>query len=256
MEDVRSGSDDVFLAAAGELGARLVQEMNPMGAALPGLFVCATIESDDDHVVPYAAVLKLEVVSAQGAILKKLESGEETLAPVTDVLDQPGKLQNGLVFRDVRPGSEAVVGDKLAQHEARYFLRAMDIKLQAHREASARALVSAVAEHAGQDVAKQVVEALPAVDPAPTREVLTALHGTIPELTEDLSTAVAEALAAAERPVVLIDTAAPVTATLRAGRLKLSGPADAVGAALVASDREGGWWVRFHSDEEPTITFR
>jgi hypothetical protein len=256
MEDLRRGSDDVFLAAAGVLGARLVQQMNPMGAASPGLFVCATIESDDDPVVRYAAVLKLEVVSAQGAILKRLESGEETLAAVTDVLDQPGKLQKGLVFRDFRPGSEAVVGDKLAQHEARYFLRAMGVRLQAHDGASARALVSAVAEHAGQDVANRVVEALPTVNPAPTGAVLTALRAVIPELTEESSTAVATALATAERPVVLIDTAAPVTATMRAGSLRLSGPADAVGAASVLSDPEGGWWVRFHSDEEPTITFR
>jgi len=254
MEDLRSGSDDAFLAAAGELGARLVQQMNPMGASLPGLFVCATIESDGDLVLPYATVLKLEVVSAQGAILRKLETGEETLAAVTDVLDQPGKLQKGLVFRDVRPGSEAVVGDKLAQREARYFLRAMGIQLQAHGEVSARALVSAVAERAGQDVANRVVGALPTVDPAPTREVLTSLRGAIPELTEELSAAVSDALETAERPVVLIDTAAPVKATMRAGRLRLSGPADAVGAVSVDSDREGGWWVRFHSDEEPTIT--
>ena len=256
MQDIRSGDESAFLAAAGILGTRLVAEMHHVGGALPGLLVCSTLVSDTDPTIAYAVVLKLQVVSEQGAVLQRLDTGEETLAPVTDVLDRPGELQKGLVFPDERPDSQAVVGDKAAQQEARYFLRAMGVTLEARDSASAGALVAAVAHRAGRVIAEQVVQALPSVQPAAPREVLATLGQTIPDLTEAAVADIAEALVTAERPVVRIDTSAHVTARLRAGALTLTGPADEVRRVTWESDPEGGWRIAFRSDQEPKVTWR
>ena len=255
IEDIRTGDDAAFLAAAGVLGTRLVAQMAPIGNAKPGLLLCATLHSDAIPPVASAAVLKLEVVSPHGAVLQMLDSGEETLAAVKDVLDKPGDLQKGLVFPDARPSSEAVVGDKAALHEARYFLRAMGATLEAHGSGSARDLVKAVAARASRKVAQQVVQVLPAITPAPPTRVLAALREAIPELTEDTATEVADALASAERPVVQVDTAAPVKAVLRAGALTVSGPAAEVGRITWDADPQGGWVVTFHTDQEPKLTY-
>jgi hypothetical protein len=255
IEDIRTGDDAAFLAAARVLGVRLVEQMAPIGNAKPGLLLCATFHSDGTPPVASAAVLKLEVVSPHGAVLQMLDSGEETLAAVKDVLDKPGDLQKGLVFPDARPASQAVVGDKAAQHEARYFLRAMGATLEAHGSGSARDLVKAVAARAGHRVAQEVVQILPAMEPAPPTQILAALREAIPDLGEDTAAEVADALAAAERPVVRVDTTAPVKAVLRAGALTVSGPAAEVGRITWDADPEGGWVVRFNSYQEPKLTY-
>lgn len=171
MEDLRTGTDAEFLAAADLLARRLADEMSHVGSPAPGLLVCVTLEDTNPSVL-LAAVLKLEVVSDQGAVLRRLDSGEETLAAVTNVLDRPGDLQKGLVVPDVRVESSAVVGDKAAQQEARYFLRSMGITLEARLNSSAAALVVAVDKHVDRPTAQQVVTALPQVATGTPREVL------------------------------------------------------------------------------------
>lgn len=254
IERLRTGDDAAFLAAAGALGGRLIAEMAPLGGALPGLFVCATLESDAG--APHAAVLKLQVVSEQGAVLKRLDTGEETLAAVTDVLDRPGELQKGLVYPDVRPTSQAVVGDKAAQQEAKYFLRAVGVTLEARDSATAGAVVAAVARLAGRDVADRVAHALPGVEPGPPEEVLAAVRDEVPALTQETADAVAADVRGGDRPVVRVDTAAPVQAKLRAGALTVTGPADAVRGVTWVPDANGGWRVAFRTEQEPRITWR
>ncbi len=256
MEDIRSGSDADFLAAADGLGKRLVDEMNKVPRPAPGLFVCTTLVSDTVPADRLAVVLKLEVVSEQGAVLELLDNGEETLTAVTDVLDRPGDLQKGLVFPDVRPASQAVVGDKAAQQEARYFLRGMGVTLQARETRSAAALVTAIDARAGRAIAERVLEELPAVSSGSTTVVLDALQRTVPGLSEEAASRVAEDLVKAERPVGQIDTAAPVTGKMRAGALTVTGPAGEIHRIRSERDPEGGWLVSFRSDLEPTVTWR
>jgi hypothetical protein len=201
LEAVRSGDDDAFLTAAAELGARLIDEMRPVGPAAPGLLLCTTV-TDDQSGDAYAVVLKLEVVSEQGAVLKVLDTGEETLAAVKDVLDQPGKLQKGVVFPDDRPGSKAVVGDLSATQEARYFLRAVGATLEMRAAGSAAAVVRAVAARSGPAVAQQVAAVLPTLSEAPLPEVLTSVREAVPDLTEEDAGQVQAALVDGDRPVV------------------------------------------------------
>lgn len=255
IEDLRIGDDQQFLAAAKNLGVRLISEMAPLGAAKSGLLLCATFESDGAPPELTAAVLKLEVVSPHGAVLEVLDSGEETLAAVTDVLDKPGDLQKGLVYPDSRSASEAVVGDKAAQQEARYFLRAVGVTLEAHAASSARDLVKAVAAVAGPAVARKVVRILPTVPAAAPLQVLDALRNDIAELTEDDAVAVTAALTNADRPVVQVDTSAPVRGVVKAGALTISGPAADVGDIEWEPDPQGGWSVGFHSDVEPKRSY-
>jgi hypothetical protein len=251
LEAIRSGDDAMFLASAGVLGARLVEEMGKVGNAASGLLLCTTV-ADGDGDGAYAVVLKLEVISEQGAVLKTLDDGEETLAAVKDVLDQPGKLQKGLVYPDDRPGSEAVVGDLSATQEARYFLKAARITLEARPASSAAALVQAVAREAGPAVAQRVAAALPDVAQDATPQVLAAVREAVPDLGEHAAAAVAAALAGGDRPVVRVDTQAPVKGRVKAGPLTVTGPADEIGAVTWEADPEGGWSVSFHSDEEPS----
>jgi hypothetical protein len=255
IEDIRVGNDVKFLAAAQTLGGRLVSEMDKTSNAKSGLLLCATFHSDGVTPAATAAVLKLEVVSPHGAVLEVLDTGEETLAAVTDVLDKPGDLQKGLVFPDDRKASEAVVGDKAAHKEARYFLHAAGVSLEAHAAGSARELVKAVAALAGPTVAQKVVVALPAVEPAAPAPVLKALRQEIPELSEQTATEVVRALAAADRPVAQVDTSAPVKGTVRAGPLTVTGPASDVGRIEWVADAEGGWTVTFRSDQEPKRSY-
>jgi hypothetical protein len=255
IEDIRIGDDAAFLSAAKKIGGRLIEAMGPLGTAKPGLLLCATFESEEVPSAATAAVLKLEVVSEHGAILELLESGEETLAAVQRVLDKPGELQKGLVYPDTRSDSEAIVGDKAAQQEARYFLRAVAVTLEAHAASSARELVRAVAAKAGPGVARSVVRALPSIEPASPAEVLGALRASVPELTEDTADEVARTLATADRPVVRVDTKAPVRGVVQAGPLRITGPAADIGRVEWTANPEGGWVVTFTSDQEPRRSY-
>lgn len=250
LGSLRDGDDAAFLAAAGTIGMRLVEEMSKVGRAAPGLLLCTTVV-DGEQGTARAAVLKLEVVSEQGAVLKVLDDGEETLAAVTDVLDQPGRLQKGLVFEDDRPSSEAVLGDLSGSVEARYFLQALRVTLESRPTHTASALVQAVAKHAGENVARQVVDALPTVPEATTAEVVAGLREAVLDLDGEAAAAVTEELVAADRPVVRVDTQAGVRGKVKAGPLTITGPAEHIGRVTWQQDPSGGWTVTLHSDEEP-----
>lgn len=248
IEELRTGADEAFLAAADILAHELTEQINHVGNAAPGLLVCTTIE---DGPAPYAAVLKLEVVSNEGAVLRRLESGEETLAAVTNVLDRPGDLQKGLVFPDARPDSDAVVGDKAAQQEARYFLRSVGVTLQARPSASAAALVAAVGKRMSRAVAQEVVVRLPSLSAGSPTEVLGQLQEVGVDIPAMVMEAVATDLATADRPVPVIAVEAPVKGKVRVGGLTITGSASDIRSVTWVADPAGGWVVTIRTDTEP-----
>lgn len=79
LEALQLGSDAEFLAAADVLAARLTDEMGHVGNPASGLLVCTTLEDGLPGASKLAAVLKLEVVSDQGAVLRRLDSGRRRL---------------------------------------------------------------------------------------------------------------------------------------------------------------------------------
>lgn len=252
VEDLRSGDDAAFLAAANELALQLTDEMNHVGNAAPGLLVCTTLKEGS---ATMAAVLKLEVVSNEGAVLRRLESGEETLAAVTNVLDRPGDLQKGLVFPDARPNSDAVVGDKASQQEARYFLRSVGVTLQSRPGSSAPALVVAIGKRASRAVADAVVEKLPSLTDGSPEQVLTQLREAGITISEPVVQEVVTDLARADRPVPVVTVSAPVKGKIRAGGLTISGPASDVRSVTWKQDPQGGWMITIHTDTEPVPTW-
>lgn len=254
IKDLQVGSDAKFLAAADVLATRLCDEMNHVGNPASGLLVCTTFEHGS-AASRIAAVLKLEVVSDQGAVLRRLDSGEETLAAVTNVLDRPGDLQKGLVYPDSRPRSSAVVGDKAAQQEARYFLKSVGITLEARPNASAAALVAAVGKYTDRQTAQQVVEALPAVSEGSPREVLQEIRGQGVTIPDPAVAVIVDELTNADRPVPRVDVSAPVKGKVRAGGLTVSGSASDIAGVTWDSDPSGGWVTIIHSDTEPTVTW-
>ncbi len=255
IEDLRSGSDAEFLTAADLLAARLTDEMSHVGNPASGLLVCTTLEDGAPEASKFAAVLKLEVVSDQGAVLRRLDSGEETLAAVTNVLDRPGDLQKGLVFPDSRPPSNAVVGDKAAQQEARYFLRSVGITLEARPNASAAALVAAVGKYTNRGTAQQVITALPSASAGSPREVLQEIRGKGVSIPDAAVAAIADELANADRPVPRVDVTAAVKGKVRAGGLTITGSASDIEAVTWDSDPAGGWITTIRTDTEPTVTW-
>jgi len=255
IEDLRSGSDAEFLTAADLLATRLTDEMSHVGNPASGLLVCTTFENGTSGTARLAAVLKLEVVSDQGAVLRRLDSGEETLAAVTNVLDRPGDLQKGLVFPDSRPRSTAVVGDKAAQQEARYFLKSVGITLEARPNASAAALVAAVGKYTDRRTAQRVIAALPSASEGSPREVLHELRGQGLNIPDPTVAAIVDELANADRPVPRVDVNASVRGKVRAGGLTITGPASDIAAVTWESNPAGGWITTIRSDTEPTVTW-
>jgi hypothetical protein len=132
-----------------------------------GLLICVRVVDGKKR---SAAVLKLEVVTPNSAVLEKLDTGEEVLEAVTDVLDAPGELQKGALVDDPRPGSDVVVGDKLTK-DALYFPRAFGIRTEARARDGTAELVAAVSSRLPSLTAR-IVEALPRVQETAPAEVV------------------------------------------------------------------------------------
>jgi hypothetical protein len=136
--------------------------------------------------------------------------GRPTLEAVTDLLDIPGQLQKGAVFRDDRADSDIVVGDKLTE-TAFYFLRAIDVVQMSNAKQAITAIVKAVEQVAGSDRASSVIEALEA-EQETTLEDFLARH---PDLLEGPEREqVSERLRVRKRPVDRFDTSRPVKRSL------------------------------------------
>lgn len=253
FEDLRDGTDAEFVAAATVLSQQLYKEMMPV-AARDGLLICATFAHEGTG-EKISAALKLQVVSDQGAILEKLESGEYELTAVHDVLDRPGELQKGLVYPDDRPTSSAVVGDKANAREARYFLRAMGVVLEERSQKGLGVLAEIVESRLGQSAAERAIARLPTLDSGPVKDLLEALSEEEPSLTQELREEVLDSLSMAERPVVRVDTKAPLKTTIRSGQVRITGPAEDLQSATMEPALDGGWTITLRVREKPQRTY-
>lgn len=243
------GSDADFLTAAEALTRRLHAEMSHVNSK-PGVLVCATFE--EGHGRRSGAALKLEVVSDHGAILEQLETGEVVLSAVERVLDRPGELQKGLIYPDERPGSDAVVGDKANQTEARYFLLAMGVIAEEHAKRALGVVAEALVDAAGtSQTVTTVLERLSSADVGTLEDVVTqvtdgiALNLPVEEIINDL--------AARERPVRQVDTRATLKTTIEAGTVKVDLKNLDLGRVTFRESSEGGWDIIIHVDTMPRL---
>jgi len=249
FEDLRMGSDDEFYAAGQALAGRLIGEMD--GRMEPGLLICLRIEDDPTW---SAAVLKLEVVTPNSAVLERLDSGEEILEAVTNVLDAPGELQKGALVGDDRVGSDVVVGDRLPK-DALYFPRAFGIKTEAKASDGTIQLVAALSDRLPA-VTSRVIEILPTVEDTGARDVLTTLSGQIPTLTGNIQEDIIVALEQRPRPVRRINPRAALKRVLRAGGITISGPAAAMQSTTWDRQPDGRWRITIYVPEEPTTEYQ
>ena len=245
FRDLYTGSASDFLTAAYALTGRLIGKMN--GSTAEGLLVCLRADTEAEGRV--AGVLKLEVVTPNGAVLRELDSGETVLAAVKDLLDSPGKLHKGALVTSRLPDGEVLCGDRLAQ-AARYFPEAFDIRVFCRPSAATKAFFDAVAELAGPLVA-EIAAAWPAVRPGSPREVLAELAQKVPGLTATLRADIAERLANAASPIALLDTQRTVKETYQAGAITISGPIDEMRRRVRTGGGDAGWQVIVDSPERP-----
>jgi hypothetical protein len=249
FEELRVGSDPQFYTAAHTLAGKLIGEMDRRME--PGLLICVRVVDGSKR---SAAVLKLEVVTPNSAVLERLETGEEVLEAVTDVLDAPGELQKGALVHDPRPGSEVVVGDKLTK-DALYFPRAFGIRTEARVGDGTAELVSALNSRLPAITAR-VIDILPTVDETRPAEVLATISAQVPELTDALQSEVTTVLEQRPRPVRRINPKAPLRQILRAGLITIGGPVAAMRAVSWRQQPDGQWRITIDVPEEPESEYR
>lgn len=250
FERLRTGSEQVFLAAAHGLTLALIGEMDNRSAE--GLLVCVQVTDDGEK---WAAAMKLEVIAPNSAVLDRLESGEEVLSAVTDVMDAPGDLQKGALVMDPRAGSDVVIGDRLSQ-DALYFPRAFGIRTHQKPTEAASDLVAAIEQRQGTAVAVRAAREMPRLEAAPAREVLEGLGQQIPELDTEAQAAVASALEARPRPVREVNTEAPLKQVIRASGVTVQVPLASSAEVEVTSKAGGGWRITIDVEEEPRMEIR
>jgi hypothetical protein len=251
FRDLHAGSASDFLTAAYALTRRLIDEMN--GTTAEGLLVC--LRADTPAGGRVAGVLKLEVVTPNGAVLRELDSGETVLAAVKDLLDSPGKLHKGALITSWLPDGEVLCGDRVAHAFALYFPKAFDIRIHCRPSVATKAFFDAVAEFA-EPVVAEVAAAWPAIRPGSPREVLAELGQKIPGLTASLQADIAERLETAARPVAHLDTTRVVKETYQAGEITVFGPIDEMRRRMhVAAAPDGiGWRITVDSPDRPLPT--
>ncbi len=248
FDTLRQGTDEEFVAAADSLTKTLVAEMGRVNSK-EGVLVCATFENQDGDTL--AAALKLQVVSDHGAVLEQLASGEMALSAVERVLDRPGELQKGLVYPDPRDDSDAVVGDKANQREARYFLVAMGVTAEEHAKKALGAVVETLLGVVREEDKRSVIRQLATADPGPVDEVVAAATDGL-QVTRPVDEVVDE-LASRERPIRQVNTKTPLKATIHAGTVKVDLRSLDLERVTVEPVAEGGWDITIHVDAEPVI---
>jgi hypothetical protein len=248
--DLESGTDEGFLNAASTLTSRVHERMD--GRTSPGLLLCATMEHAGTR---HATVLKLRVVAEQGAVLARLDSGEEVLSAVTDVLERPGELQKGVVTPDARVSSEAILTDKLGVTSL-YFPEALGLRQEQKGDAALASLLTAIASH-NPAAAESAAEHMPQVTSQTIVGVLTELGNHIPALTAEVQQQVVEQLSNQPRPVLSIDSQRPVRGVVTAGTLKITGPFASVRNIDWSRDPESDdWIITVRADAPPERKFK
>jgi hypothetical protein len=211
-----------FLATVDLLTNRLISKMDHRTKA--GLLICLRA-NDDSNLI--AGVLKLQVVAEHGAVLEKLDSGDEVLSAVTDLLDKPGDLQKGALVMSALPEGQVLTGDRLTGQDAIYFPTAFGIQLYARPSESVGELLDAV-EATAPDLVGTVAAELPSVPRGDTSAVLSELGNRIPGLDGSRQADVAQRLERLRRPVGIIDTTRRTREQIRIGDITISGPIEAM----------------------------
>lgn len=245
FETLRTGTEDEFLTAAHSLCLRLIAEMD--GRMEPGLLVCLQIDEDG---ALSAGALKLEVVAPNSAILEKLDSGEEVLTAVTDVMDAPGELQKGALVDDPRAGSDVIVGDRLPENSL-YFPRGLGIRTEQKAIDAAADLILAIEKAHGTAVATKAVTALPKVQEARVDSVLKDLQSSVPELDNPALEAIKAKLDARPRPVGRVATNTPLKQVIRASGVTIHAPINSVVKVSSNTNPTGGWRIIIDVPDEP-----
>jgi hypothetical protein len=241
------GSDGEFLQAAEQVAQRLHKEMD--NRAKPGFFVAMRSREGQRT---WATVLKLDIHAKSGAAMSRTGPGRPTFEAVKDLLDIPGQLQKGVVFRDDRGGSDIVVGDRLTE-TAFYFLRAIDAVQMSKPGQAISAVVNAVAKVAGPKRTVPVIRALE-TEQETTPEEFFARH---PDLLEEHERAqVYDQLRVRRRPVDRFDARQHVLDEIvTADGITVRGRATTMADKLRVFERPGGWRIEINVDEEPQHEF-
>lgn len=248
FEALLEGSEDEFLECASQLAQRIRKEMD--NRSKPGFFVA--LRSNEEERMR-AAVLKLDIQAKSAAVMSRTGHGRMTLEAVHDLLENPGQLQKGAVFRDERPGSDVVVGDRLTE-TALYFLRAIDVVQISKSKQAVPAFVTAVANVAGPSRTIPIIRALETEEET-TPEDFFARH---PELlVESERSRVFYQLRIRKRPVDRFDARQVViNETVSADGITIRGRATVLADRLRIDERPGGWRIMIDVNEEPQHEFR
>lgn len=249
FQTLQMGDADEFAGAASVLAKRLIGHMNRRTAR--GLLACVRAEDGPDRLT---AVLKLEIDSSNGTRLEELASGELRLAAVTNVLEQPGDLQKGVLGSSRMPAEEVLCGDIHTRH-ARYFPEALGIRAYARPSQGPSELLKAVQQ---QDtaLAAQVAAALPEVRSGTISDVIAAIAERVPAFEADAWSGLAETLRQSPRPIVNVDTTKRVTAVIEGDDLTIKAPAEDLGERVELHETENGWEARVRFDRKPRTTYR
>ncbi len=242
------GSDSEFLEAAEQLAQRIYKEMDKRSK--PGFFVA--LRSNEGQPIR-AAVLKLDIQAKSAAAMARTGQGRMTLEAVKNLLEVPGQLQKGAVFRDDRPASDVVVGDRLTE-TALYFLRAIDVVQVSKPGQAVTAFVAAVASVAGSNRTIPVIQALESEEQEITPEDFFARH---PDLLEEFERSrVYYQLRERKRPVDRFDARQVVIDEIvTADGITIRGRATALADKLRVEERPGGWRIVIDVYEEPQREF-
>ncbi len=242
------GSESECLQAAEQLAQRVYKEMDKRSK--PGFFVA--LRSDEEQRIR-AAVLKLDIQTKSAAAMSRTGKGRLRLEAVKDLLEVPGQLQKGAVFRDDRPASDVVVGDRLTE-TAFYFLRAIDVVQVSKSGKAVTTFVAAVAGVAGPNRTIPVIQALEAEEQETTPEDFFARHPDLLEQNE--RSRVYYQLRERKRPVDRIDARQVVIDQIvTADGITIRGRATALADKLRVEERPGGWRIVIDVNEEPQRDF-
>lgn len=238
-----------FLAAAGTLTKRLIGRMDQR--TTPGLLICLRAMDGSELI---AGVLKLQVVAPHGAVLERLESGDEVLSAVTDLLDKPGDLQKGALVASTLPDNRVLTGDRLTQ-DAAYFPEAFGIQLYARPSEAVGELLDAV-EAVAPELAASVAARLPSIPGGDPAAVIAALGDQVPGLDGGRQADILERLEHRRRPVGAIDTKRRSTERIKIGDITISGPIDAMRHYVEVSKPEANrWQVTVDGNQAPTRSY-
>lgn len=249
FQTLQMGDATDFAGAAGILAKRLIGRMNR--STRKGLLACVRAEEEQDRLT---AVLKLEIDPSNGTRLEELASGEIRLAAVTNVLEQPGDLQKGILVDSRTPAEEVLCGDIHASH-ARYFPEAFGIQAYAKPSQGPSALLKTAAQH-DTDLAARIAAALPRVRSGPLPEVISEISGHVPALDRDTQSELIDSLEQSPRPVAYIDTGKQVTMTIGDGEIIIKGSAESLHEQVELHETAEGWEARVRFAGKPATRYR